>query len=289
MPQQSPSLRDPDTIGQLVERILDGVYLTDRDGAVVDANPTFLEMFGYGSVEELRGTTTGELVVDRDAWLRERELLRRDGAVRDFELQIRRADGTLRTVIDSGVLIVDPDTGAELNCGVLVDVTRWKELEQQLRDLAIRDPLTGCFNRRYLAELEVELEHRCRSWGAIVVDIDRFKAYNDLYGHQAGDDILVRIGRFLSSQVRPQDTVIRLGGDEFLLLLPDADRATTEGVAERLRRHGPDAAPVSFTLGWAAREVEERPERTIGRADRRLILIRVDARRWRRRDPDRSR
>ncbi len=114
--------------------------------------------------------------------------------------------------------------------------------EQTLELLAKTDGLTGLNNRRTLDDI-LELEWReadpfeARSVSVIFVDIDRFKAYNDTYGHQAGDDALVAVANCINeSLVRPGDRAARYGGEEFVVLLPDTSVAAAQVVAEAMRR-----------------------------------------------------
>ena len=78
------------------------------------------------------------------------------------------------------------ETGETICHGILIDITQRKALEDQLLEYSIRDPLTGCYNRRYLDLEQERLERETSTWGAIIVDIDHFKDYNDRHGHQAG-------------------------------------------------------------------------------------------------------
>jgi diguanylate cyclase (GGDEF)-like protein len=206
-------------------------------------------------------------------------LLERDGAVREFELQVRRPDGQLRTVLDTSYLCRDADSGETFYHGILVDITRRKELEDRLREQTVRDALTGCYNRRHLLDLARALEgaHESR-WGCVYIDIDHFKQYNDRHGHQQGDAVLVQMSRFLMRQVRAEEPVIRLGGDEFLIVLLGENAGRTLLVAERLQTAAARGAPVAFSLGWAVRESDERFDTTVDRADRRLIGVRGVAR-----------
>jgi diguanylate cyclase (GGDEF)-like protein/PAS domain S-box-containing protein len=276
------TLSDPETLRGLVRNLREGIYITNAAGEILDANPAFLEMFGVTSLEELRALHAQDLIVDpaqRDA---ETRLLERDGAVRDVEFQIRRPDGVIRTVLDTCYAVEDEATGEVLYHGMLIDISRRKELERQLRELSVRDPLTWTYNRHYLAQVERTLEAETgATWGAIVVDIDHFKEINDRLGHGAGDEVLVRLGRFLVQRVRLEDSVIRIGGDEFLVLLAGVHADSTEEIASRLREVAPVSAPVSFSLGWAVRRRGESVQQTISRADRQLIQMRIRARRRR--------
>jgi len=107
-------------------------------------------------------------------------------------------------------------------------------LREKLHDQSIRDPLTGLYNRRFLeATLEQELHRSSRhhtGLGVIMADIDKFKGFNDSFGHTAGDIVLKEVGALLRRSVRTEDIVCRYGGEEFLMVLPDT---TLESVRER--------------------------------------------------------
>jgi diguanylate cyclase (GGDEF)-like protein len=109
----------------------------------------------------------------------------------------------------------------------------------RLLNLSLRDPLTNLFNRRYLEEaLEREgqlAERRSTGVGIIMLDLDHFKDFNDTFGHEAGDMLLRELAKFLSGRLRRSDIACRYGGEEFVLLLPDAPRQDVQRLAEELR------------------------------------------------------
>jgi diguanylate cyclase (GGDEF)-like protein len=113
-------------------------------------------------------------------------------------------------------------------------------LRETLRHQAVRDPLTGLFNRRYLEEtLERELrraERRSLPLAVIMLDIDHFKRFNDTFGHDAGDALLPEVGSYLRTHVRPEDIACRYGGEEFTLILPDAPLEPTLRRVDELRQ-----------------------------------------------------
>src|SRR5258706_14541129 len=113
------------------------------------------------------------------------------------------------------------------------------KLRETLRQQSIRDPLSGMFNRRYMEEsLEREIHRATRSQhplGVIMLDIDHFKQFNDNFGHEAGDAVLRELGKFLRSNIREEDIACRYGGEEFVLIMPDAPLKITRQRAEKLR------------------------------------------------------
>jgi diguanylate cyclase (GGDEF)-like protein/PAS domain S-box-containing protein len=138
-------------------------------------------------------------------------------------------------------------------------------LRERLQDQAVRDSLTGLFNRRYLDEtLTRELQRAARHRhpvGVIMLDVDHFKQINDTHGHPAGDVMLAAIGAFLQQHTRGEDIVCRYGGEEFTLVFPEASLADTYARAEEIRRGAQELAvrhkdqtlePITISLGVAS-------------------------------------
>lgn len=134
-----------------------------------------------------------------------------------------------------------------------------------LREQSVRDHLTGLFNRRYMEEtLDSELLRASRkelSLGIMMLDVDHFKRFNDAWGHAAGDKILRELGSLLLREVRGEDIASRYGGDEFIIILPDASREVTLERANRLSEHtrrlkihfkGQTFEMITFSIGVAA-------------------------------------
>jgi diguanylate cyclase (GGDEF)-like protein/PAS domain S-box-containing protein len=274
------SLEDPETLRLFVRNLREGIYITNDAGEILDANPACLEIFGLSSVEELRHHRAQDLLADPAQRAQEAEMLAREGEVREFELVIRRPDGEERTVLDSCQAVRDPATGEMLYHGILIDISGRKQLESRFHEASLRDPLTGCYNRRFLIEVEKRLAS-FETWGTIVVDVDNFKEYNDDFGHQKGDEVLIKVSRFLQQNARAEDAVVRMGGDEFLLLLLGASARYVAEVGQRLRLTAAEREIPSFSLGWATRHGTETLERTMDHADRELLQIRLFERRSR--------
>ncbi|MCC6771596.1 MAG: sensor domain-containing diguanylate cyclase [Gemmatimonadaceae bacterium] len=278
-PKRFRSLDDFETLRLLASNLGEGIYISDPGGAILDANPAFLDIAGVQSFEELRQRGAEQLYADpsrRAVWA---EQLAREGSVRDFEWELVRPDGERRTVVDTSYSVTDPDTGERFHHGILVDISARIVLERQLREQLTRDALTGCLNRRFLLDLGGRLQQDdATSWGCIFLDIDHFKQYNDTHGHHEGDLVLSRMARFLMRQVRADEPVVRMGGDEFLIVLLGDSAARTGEVAHRLQQAAARSAPVAFSLGWAIRAEGEDLDATIGRADHSMIAVRVLAR-----------
>jgi diguanylate cyclase (GGDEF)-like protein/PAS domain S-box-containing protein len=269
------SLTDPEALRSLVANLREAIYITDTRGNVLDGNPAFFALLGVRSLEDLRNYGANELVVDPSRRLTEIEMIERDGFVRDFELQLVRPDGAVITVLDTMYAVNEPETGERIYHGILVDISARKRMEEELRQRSVRDPLTGCFNRRHLADLDEALSASDETWGCLFIDIDHFKQYNDQHGHQMGDNTLIRMSRFLMRQVRAEEPVVRVGGDEFVVVLRGAGEGQSQMVAERMRSAALRTAPVPFSLGWAVRQPGESLMSTMNRADQNLLAVRV--------------
>jgi two-component system cell cycle response regulator len=151
-----------------------------------------------------------------------------------------------------------------LNEALQLKIAEAEALQAQLREQAVRDPLTGLYNRRFLAEASaarIELARRQDTAIAIVlVDIDHFKQINDEHGHERGDEVLRRFAALLLERMRRSDVVCRFGGEEFLLLVDNCEEATLVEILDELLdrfrelRFGDDAAPLqgrTFSAGVA--------------------------------------
>jgi diguanylate cyclase (GGDEF)-like protein len=165
-------------------------------------------------------------------------------------------------------------------------------LQEILRNQSIRDPLTGLFNRRYLEEtLEREIHRAVREQyplGVIFMDIDHFKLFNDTYSHDVGDAVLRKLGEFLSTHVRYGDISCRYGGDEFVIVLPDASLEITKQRAEDIRSgvkyikmeyRGAVIQNITLSLGVSAiPEIEASSEILLQAADAALRQAKAEGR-----------
>ncbi|HEX7672355.1 MAG TPA: diguanylate cyclase [Polyangiaceae bacterium] len=138
------------------------------------------------------------------------------------------------------------------------------KLRESTKNLSIRDPLTGLFNRRYMQEALAQEQHRTTRnntrLAVLMIDIDHFKKFNDEFGHDGGDAILAALGGFLKSQVRRSDIACRYGGEEFALILSPstiegaalrAEKIRADASLLRVSHGGRDLGPVTLSVGVA--------------------------------------
>ncbi len=208
----------------LFERNLAGVYRSTMEGRILDCNESFARIFGYGSREEVLRQAAWDLYVrpeDRKAALA--KLVERQNLT-NYELCLRRKDGSTVWVLQNENLSEGPDGLLSVIEGTIIDISERKRAEEQVKHLAFHDPLTNLPNRLLFNDrltLAVAQAHRHNQRLAVLfLDLDRFKIINDSLGHSVGDELLRQLAERIQEHVREGDTVARLGGDEFTLLVP---------------------------------------------------------------------
>ncbi len=241
----------------------------DMDGHLVSVNPAAARSLGR-SVGEMEGRSLFELIRPERhdgvrGYLSRMVLDGQDSGV----IELVAGDGSLRHWKYHNVLDVESD--ATIVLAHAQDVTNQHQQEKQLLEWSFTDPLTNCFNRRFLDDLD-KRDASVR-WGCVVVDLDKFKLVNDTYGHQRGDEVLVQMAWFLNAPLRRQDHLVRLGGDEFLVLMHQASEQQLQELVRTYTAAGDDA-PILFTLGTALRQEGEALTAVVDRADHSLYAIR---------------
>jgi diguanylate cyclase (GGDEF)-like protein/PAS domain S-box-containing protein len=219
-----------------------GVYII-QDHKFVFANTRLAQMFGVEQHRLLESLGVFDLVAEGDHDLLEANVPKRlhpDGRIEGLasEYQARRKDGSLfdLAVYGSGMSL----NGRPAKIGIAMDITERKAAEEVIRKLAFYDRMTGLPNRRMmedrLGQLIALAKREERKLSLLFIDLDKFKAVNDQHGHEAGDWLLAQVASRMRSVLRESDTASRIGGDEFVILLPDAGNAEDAVVvAEKIR------------------------------------------------------
>ena len=207
-------------------------------------NSRWAEIIGY-TLDELAPTTIdtwSNLSHPDDLTEIQRRLKLHFEGQSDFfehESRIRHKNGSWVWVLDRGKVIERDKDGLPLKMyGTHTDITDRKAMEDRIRELAIHDPLTETYNRRYiferLEEVVAEYSRRGRQFCVSILDIDHFKAVNDTFGHQAGDLVLKEFALAASATIRPYDLLGRYGGEEFIILSTSTSAPETLIVLERI-------------------------------------------------------
>ncbi len=229
---------------QLAERVIEssfeGIMVTDKNVNIEFVNPAFTHLTGY-SQEEVVGKTPQILSSGRhdgEFYQRMWTSLITHGYWRG-EIWNRRKTGELYLELLTITAITDDEGNTTHYAGLFTDITQNRKNEEQIRQLAYYDALTGIPNRRLLEDrLEHAIRHAHRRSSLLAImfmDLDHFKEVNDRLGHAAGDELLILFTNRVQGCLREDDTLARLGGDEFIVLLPDLERIEDAfQVADRL-------------------------------------------------------
>jgi diguanylate cyclase (GGDEF)-like protein/PAS domain S-box-containing protein len=254
--QERQLFNDREKFRAIFDHVRDyAIYTITLDGVVEEWNRS-LERFGGWSASDVEGRCISIFLAPGDS----NELVieglladaRRTGSVESEDCR-RKRDGSL--LWENTVITALPDETGAVRGFVVVsrDMTERKRSEDLIKSLATVDPLTGAYNRRYGdTALAAEFSRHIRtgnSFAALMLDVDEFKGINDRFGHQAGDLALQALVAALKRTLRISDTIVRYGGEEFLLLLPGADAVSAMVGAERVRSVV-EATRVSATDGF---------------------------------------
>ena len=257
-------------------------YLLSEGRRILAANDTAIRELRTSSFSIVGAQFHPMLVHDAPLAGRMLDECSKRGRSRRVELRFAASDGRHLRVLTRAVCLPPGQAGRYLLVGF--NVSGIETRLRQSRALAMLDPLTLVYNRRYLERFLRQETSRGRRYayptGFIMADIDHFKQINDLYGHCAGDDSLRYAARRLANALRASDTLVRYGGDEFLAILPQTG-AEVDAVVHRIRGDFSDAylaagnakIPIRISIGasvWSPTEDGRRMEDAIHEADKRL-------------------
>lgn len=237
-PQPSRAMDDAEAYRHYFNDNAAGAFRAFANGTLVEVNAALARLLGYGSAGELKGMPLSRCFAPSSRATRLLAAVRDQGSVPPQEARLRRRDGSVLVAL-VGASRAGAELGRSVLCGTVVDITAHKRTEATLRRKAYRDALTGLVNRRFLEQhaercLAVA-ERKGHDLGVVYADLVGFKDINDTYGHAAGDAALSELAERLQEESRAGDVVCRVGGDEFVVLLPEVDglRAAVD-VARRL-------------------------------------------------------
>ncbi len=226
---------------KVFEQSAEGVVVTDVGQNILMVNRAFSAITGY-SADEAIGQTPRLLASgyhDQHFFAAVWATVNTAGYWQG-ELWNRRKSGEIYPELVSISRVLDDEGAVSHYVGIFSDISEQKESQAHIQRLAYYDSLTGLPNRRLLEDRVGQAlardERHHQSLALVFLDLDRFKNVNDSLGHRVGDQLLVQVAERLRHQLRDEDTVSRLGGDEFILVLPDTDVAGAVHVAEKIAR-----------------------------------------------------
>ena len=299
----------------VLSEISDGIAMYDRQGTLAYCNEQFAKIFPLTSTVRRKGQHIRDIlrsVIEtreqkgipegaEDGWIDAVANGLREANNRDIELYDGRwLNIRTRPTSDGSALVVVSDVTPMKQAEVAL-----RSMTERLKVLASTDGLTGLTNRRALDDaLDTEMARNRRSnapLALLMIDVDKFKSYNDLYGHQAGDEVLKAVAQCLKTSLkRPADLAARYGGEEFVAILPETGEDGAYFIANAFRENlkglglphrGSDKKVVTASIGIAVSQPEDpvAAAELLRRADEALYIAKGAGRDrvtgWRRRDP----
>ena len=279
-----------DVISQFLQCDYDS-YLVDESYSVVAADVSAQTNAGVSKINEVMGITDAGFLELEDA---ENDVTHPAGSYMIYKTCISDSPFTLVMAVSKAKVFWTAVyyTLPEILIGVLLLVTFFviinlRKAKEKLRDATLIDPLTGLKNRRYLdivIEEEISRSERFRQSLSIAsLDLDHFKRVNDTWGHQVGDEVLRLTAKTVKSAIRQTDVMIRLGGEEFLILMPQTDIEAAFAIAERARRaieetSHPTAGKFTASFGVIERLAGETYNNMFKRVDEALYVAKASGR-----------
>ncbi|MEH7179567.1 diguanylate cyclase domain-containing protein [Neobacillus vireti] len=220
--------------------VADAMYTFDRNEDFVSVNKSFEKLLRWPQEEILNDKSISIIPEDSKEDLREIiEKLKRGETIQSHEVKRITGDGEGIDFLASYSPIYDHNGNWDGGVAVYKDITERKKYENKLKHLALHDPLTGLPNRNYFSQsLKVEMARAKKTnltLAIFALDIDSFKKINDTLGHDIGDEVLRGFASCVKNTLRKNDIMARMGGDEFVILLPDlTDKTNAKEIAERI-------------------------------------------------------
>lgn len=271
---------------EVFKGLQDGVIVFDGDDQLIDFNPAAISIFDLHQVGLLIGRKASVVFEKYEALVKHINQPDRES----LEVPVKSAG--INKTYDLKMNIFSDHKGKTVG-KILVfrDITARKELESELQRLAETDALTGIRNRRCILEYGAKDFRKSKRYkrpmSVLMLDVDHFKRINDTYGHQTGDEVLKQITKSCQENLREPDVIGRVGGEEFMVVLPETDIRQATKVAERLRSkieglslHAVDGA-LSFTISVGAAQItdsDKRLEDVIKRSDEALYVAKTRGR-----------
>ncbi|MFW6381852.1 MAG: sensor domain-containing diguanylate cyclase [Bacillota bacterium] len=272
-------------LDSLLENIPDSIYFKDRNHRFIEVSRAKSQHHNLDR-EDFIGKTDYDFYPETEAdymYEDDEYVLKTGKSIVNKEEKITRPDGSTRWV--SVTKVPRYNEGGEIigSLGISRDITEQKQIEQKLKEYATYDSLTGVYNRRVgLTILREKIKTARRQQQKLTIcyiDIDNLKQVNDSYGHNSGDELIGNVARLIKQGIRENDSIARIGGDEFLIVFPDCSLENARQVVDRINSNllnfNQEQQPqYSLSISWGLAEYnagdEESVDQLISRADNRM-------------------
>ncbi|MGP3779190.1 HD domain-containing phosphohydrolase [Halanaerobium saccharolyticum] len=245
----------------LFDESLEGILLMDQDYNVLKVNSKFEEVFGYSEAELLDNNLENFIIPEseKENFYKYKNQVLANNKV-ETEVRRKTKEGTIK-YFSLHVIKVELMAGKLGIYAVYDDITEQRKQKEKIKYLSYKDSLTNLYNRRFFEEEMKRLDtKRQLPISIIMADVNGLKIINDSFGHQKGDQLLVKTAKILKSTIRDEDILARQGGDEFAIILPKTDRKSAQQIINRINRKcektEADELRVSIALGTATKTEE---------------------------------
>jgi diguanylate cyclase (GGDEF)-like protein/PAS domain S-box-containing protein len=245
----------------LFDESLEGILLMDQDYNVLKVNSKFEEVFGYSEAELLDNNLENFIIPEseKENFYKYKNQVLANNKV-ETEVRRKTKEGTIK-YFSLHVIKVELMAGKLGIYAVYDDITEQRKQKEKIKYLSYKDSLTNLYNRRFFEEEMKRLDtKRQLPISIIMADVNGLKIINDSFGHQKGDQLLVKTAKILKSTIRDEDILARQGGDEFAIILPKTDRKSAQQIINRIKRKcektEADELRVSIALGTATKTEE---------------------------------
>lgn len=238
-----------------------GMLLLNKDGKIITVNDAICQYTGY-SREELEGEMMFKNLVPIEYKIRAQENIRDilNGEDKEYIMKTYNKKGSLRYFLMKETKFVQADFSTAI-LSMRIDYTDYKTKEEEIKYLSYHDNLTDLYNRTFLEEEMTRLNSsRKLPISIIMIDVNGLKLFNDTFGHQKGDQLLIKTARILKESTRSSDLVGRWAGDEFVIILPDTSEADMKKIVQRIKKKcnktNKEEIMISLAVGSAVKNKE---------------------------------
>jgi len=245
----------------LVEHAAMAILIILPDGCILSANQAAIKMYGCETEEDFTKSSILSYYANPEDRKLLLAILHEKGVAKDFEVIMKRSDGT-QFWASINVITQVAASGEKQFISIIGDITERKKTEEKIKYMSFHDYLTGLYNRAFFEEELKRLNvQRNLPLSVVLGDVNGLKMVNDAYGHEKGDELLIKVASILRQCFRKSDIISRWGGDEFIILLPLTDYKCAEEIVDRIEQtcseYRIEDIPISISLGISTKLSED--------------------------------